>query len=97
MSKTIVDNIGGTEFGPAAAFRDIIRAIVLNTNEFFPFAAPMSFDELSEPVFVSVPRCLGDSIGKSIYDKLSAHEKNQLTVAAKKIFETYELTIKELN
>ena len=97
VSKTIVDTIGGTEFGPAAAFRDIIRAIVMNTNELFPFAAPMSFDELSEPVFVSVPRCLGNSIGKSIYDKLSAQEKNQLTVAAKKILETYELTIKELD
>ena len=55
VSKVIVDNIGGTEFGPAASFRDIVRAVVRNTNEVLPVATPMKFDGLSEPVFVSVP------------------------------------------
>lgn len=97
VSKTIVDNIGGTEFGPAAAFRDIIRAIILNTNEVLPLAAPISFDGLSEPVFVSVPRQLGKSVGKSIYEELTTQEKSQLAIAAKAILETYELTVKELD
>jgi malate/lactate dehydrogenase len=37
--KIIVDNIVGTEFGPAASFRDITRAIVDDTNQIIPVAA----------------------------------------------------------
>jgi malate dehydrogenase len=74
VSKTIIDNIGGTEFGPAASFRDIVRAIVRNTNEVLPVATPMKFG-LPEPVFVSVPRKLGKSIGNSIYNTLTYTEK----------------------
>ena len=33
ISKFVVDNIGGTEYGPAASFRDIVRAIVKNTGK----------------------------------------------------------------
>jgi malate dehydrogenase len=96
VSKTIVDNIGGTEFGPAAAFRDIIRAIVLNTKEFLPIATPTTFDELPEPAFVSVPLEVGAIIGCSIYDELTLQEKNCLKEAAKAIHETYETAITAL-
>jgi malate dehydrogenase len=89
VSKVIVDNIGGTEYGPAASFRDIVRAVVRDTNEFFPVAAPMKFKELAEPVFVSVPRRLGNSVGPSIYDNLSAEEKKGIIDAAKAIYQTF--------
>jgi malate dehydrogenase len=93
VSKLIVDNIGGTEFGPAASFRDIVRAIVRDTNEVFPVATPMKFDGLPEPVFVSVPLKLGDSLGGSIYGALSSKEKNGLAVAGAAIYQTYEITV----
>lgn len=93
VSKTIVDSIGGTEFGPAAAFRDIIRAIVMNTNEILPVAAPKKFEEFDEPVFVSVPLEIGKSIGLSMYDKLSLQERNELKDAAKEIYQTYQTAI----
>jgi len=93
VSKTIVDNIGGTEFGPAAAFRDIIRAIVMNTNEILPVATPKKFEKLPEPVFVSVPLELGQSIGRSVYDNLSLQEKNDLKDAANAIYQTYQTAI----
>ena len=96
VSKTIVDNIGGTEFGPAASFRDIIRAIIQNTNQILPIAAPQKFEEFSEPVFVSVPLELGDSIGCSIINKLSLPEKNCLSDAASAIYQTYETAITAL-
>lgn len=94
VSKTIIDNIGGTEFGPAASFRDIVRAIVRNTNEVFPVATPMNFG-LPEPVFVSVPLKLGDSIGNSTYDGLSSSEKSELADAAEAIYQTYKTVMKE--
>ena len=93
VSKLIVDNIGGTEFGPAASFRDIVRAIVRDTNEVLPVATPMKFDGLPEPVFVSVPRKLGNSIGNSVYSTLSSNEKNGLADAATAIYQTYKMTV----
>jgi len=96
VSKVIVDNIGGTEHGPAASFRDIVRAIIRNTNEVLPVATPMKFNGLSEPVFVSVPLRLGNSIGCSIYTTLSFQEKKGLTDAAEAIYQTYKTTIEAI-
>jgi malate dehydrogenase len=90
ISKVIIDNIGGTEYGPAASFRDIVKAIVRDTHEVFPIAAPMKFKELPEPVFVSVPLQLGNKIGPSIYSTLSAEEKKRMIKAAEAIYQTYE-------
>lgn len=91
VSKLIVDNIGGTEFGPAASFRDIVRAVVTDSNEVLPVAVPTVFEGISEPVFVSVPLKLGNSIGCSVFDFLSVEEKNGIKDAAKAIFETFKV------
>ncbi len=96
VSKLIVDNIGGTEFGPAASFRDIVRAIVRNTNEVLPIASPVKFSELPEPVFLSVPLRLGTSIGCSTYDNLSKREKTEIAAAAQAIYQTYKTTIEAI-
>ena len=89
VSKFIVDNIGGTEFGPAASFRDIIREIVYNTGKILPVATPLKFAQIPEPIFVSVPISLGSTIGNSLYDKLTKNEKDSLLEAAKAIYTTY--------
>lgn len=75
ISKLIVDNIGGTEYGPAASFRDITRAIVKNTNEILSIAIPIKFKEIPEPTFAVLPTYLGRSIQASLYDYLSPDEK----------------------
>jgi malate dehydrogenase len=90
VSKHIIDNIGGTEFGPAASFRDIVRAIVKDTKEVLPVAAPTKFEGLPEPVCVSVPLQLGSSIGSSIYDTLSVQEKRGIREAAEAIYQTFK-------
>jgi malate dehydrogenase len=90
VSKVIVDNIGGTEYGPAASFSDIVRAVVEDSKEVFSVAAPVKFEELPEPVFVSVPLRLGNSIGSSIYNNLSAEEKKGIIGAAIAIYQTFE-------
>lgn len=93
VSKLIIDNIGGTEYGPAASFRDIIRAIVTNSNELLPVATPLKFEGISDPVFVSIPIQLGDSVGGSIFETLSDYEKNQIRIAAKAIYNTFLIAI----
>jgi malate dehydrogenase len=90
VSKVIIDNIGGTEYGPAASFRDILRAIVKNTNELLPVAALTKFEGLPESVFVSVPLKLGNSVGSSIYNILSAKERIGIIEAAEAIYQTFK-------
>jgi malate dehydrogenase len=97
VSKSIVDNIGATEFGPAASFRDITRAIINNTNEIFPVSSPRVFDELSEPVFVSVPLHLGSSVNDSLYQDLPKNEQEALSLAAQEIYKTYKTAIENID
>lgn len=93
VSKMIIDNIGGTEYGPAASFRDIVRAIVKNTNEILSIATPTKFEGIPEPVFVGTPVKLGRSIGLSLYEKLSEAEKTAIKEAARAIYQTYLMAI----
>jgi malate dehydrogenase len=96
VSKLIIDSIGGTEYGPAASFRDIVRAITKNTNEILPIAAPVKFGEIPEVAFVGIPTRLGRSIGASLFDDLSSQEKHEIKEAAKAIYQTYQVAINSL-
>ena len=96
ISKFVIDNIGGTEYGPAASFRDIVRAIVKNTREIVSVATPMKFEGIFEPVFVGTPVKLGHSIGPSLYDTLSSEEKKGIEEAAKAIYQTYQTAIENM-
>jgi malate dehydrogenase len=96
VSKFIIDNIGGTEYGPAASFRDIAKAITKSTNEILPIATSVKFQEIPETVFVGIPTHIGQSIGASLYDDLSPHEKDGIRDAAKAIYQTYQIAINNL-
>ena len=96
ISKFVIDNIGGTEYGPAASFRDIVRAIVKNTREIVSVATPMKFEGIPEPVFVGTPVKLGHSIGPSLYDTLPSEEKKGIEEAAKAIYQTYQTAIENM-
>lgn len=96
VSRRIIDGLGATEFGPAASFRDIVRAIVRNTNEVLPVASPIRFEGIEEPVFVSAPTRLGSSIGPVLINRLSADEKLRLKSAAEFIYQTYLTALKSL-
>jgi malate dehydrogenase len=96
VSKFIVDNIGGTEFGPAASFRDITRAIIENTQEILPISTPMKFKEIPEPIFVGIPTHLGLTIGCSLYESLLESEKEAIIYSSKAIYQTYLVAVKNL-
>ena len=96
MSKFIIENIGGTEFGPAASFRDITRAVANNTGEVFPVATPIKFPEVPEATFVGVPIHLGTQIGASLFEDLSENEQVGIREAAKAIYQTYKTAIENI-
>ena len=89
VSRIIIEGVGGTEYGPAASFSRIIRAVIKNTDEILPIATPMKFKSLPEPVWVSVPIKLGLSLGPSLYEYLTEEEKKRIEEAAKAIYQTY--------
>ena len=96
VSKLIVDNVGGTEYGPAASFRDIVRAIVKDTREVLSIAAPVKLSEISEYVFVGIPTHLGQSIGASLQESLSQEEQQGIIEAARAIYQTYSMAVESL-
>jgi len=96
VSKRIIDNIGGTEYGPAASFRDIVRAIIKDTKEVLAIAAPMKINGIPEPVFVSVPMQVGRSLGSSIYASLSDEERKGIAEAGKAIYQTYKTAVESI-
>jgi hypothetical protein len=56
----------------------------------------MNFDGIPEPVFVSVPLKLGNSVGCSTYSTLSSQEKQELADAAEAIYQTYKTAIEAI-
>ena len=91
VSKKLVDIIGATEYGPAAGFRDIIRAIVQDKKEMISIANSIKFKEIPESVNVSIPTIVGKNIEKNIWEKLTEEEKQNIKTAAKAIYENYKL------
>jgi len=89
VSKSIVDIIGGTEVGPAAGFRDIIRSIVQDRGEMYSIADSTLLPGLPEPVNVNIPTRVGRRIGPNIWDELPEAEQGNIIEAAKAIYANY--------
>ena len=96
VSKQLVDIIGATEFGPAAGFRDIIKAILKDEKKLISFALPHKFKSLPETIHCSVPTTLGKNIGQSIWEKLSKEEQENIISAAKAIYENYQIALESI-
>jgi malate dehydrogenase len=96
VSRFIIDNIGGTEYGPAASFTDITRAITNNTNEILSVGTPIKFEGTPEAIFIGTPTHLGQTIGSSLYDKLLKMEQEGVKEAAKAIYQTYKTAIESM-
>ena len=89
ISRQIISVLGGTCYGPAAAFRDIVRAIALNTCRILSIASPIKVPDIPEEVMVSVPQKIGRNLGYTLLQYLSDEEKGLIYRAGKAIYETY--------
>jgi malate dehydrogenase len=94
VSKKVVDIIGGTEVGPAAGFRDIVRSIVEDRGEFYSISDSRRLPGLPEPVNVNVPTRVGKRIGPSIWGDLTDEERANIIEAAEAIYENYVTGLK---
>jgi malate dehydrogenase len=97
ISKQLVDVIGATEFGPAAGFRDVIRAIIKDRRELMSISDSIKLPGLPIAVNVSIPTLVGSIIGQNIWDKLTLVEQTNIETAAKAILENYTIAIDSLD
>lgn len=89
ISMEIISALTGTRWGPAGSFLEIIRGIILNTGKLASYAISRRFDEIPEPVHVTVPGRISRSFGFDLWDMLVREEQKAIVRAAKEIFETY--------
>jgi len=89
VSKQLVDFIGGTEVGPAAGFRDIVRSILQDRGEVYSVAQSLKLPGLPEEVNVNVPTRVGLKLGPNMWDTLPREEQANIVEAAKAIHANY--------
>lgn len=96
VSKKVVDIIGGTEVGPAAGFRDIVRSILEDRGEVYSVSQSLEMPELPEPINVNVPTKVGKTIGPNIWDDLPRNERSNIIEASNAIYANYQTGLKSV-
>lgn len=89
VSREIIRVLGGTRYGPAGSFIEIIRGIILNTGKILSYSRQSIFKTTPEPVYVTVPARIAKSLSPDIWDTLSDPEKKAIRAAAGIIYKTY--------
>jgi malate/lactate dehydrogenase len=89
VSREIIRVLGGTRYGPAGSFIEIIRGIILNTGKVISYSRQSQFKPTPEPVYVTVPARIARSQSPDLWDFLSESEKKAIKEAAGIIYETY--------
>ena len=89
VSREAIRVLGGTRYGPAGSFIEIIRGIVLNTGKVLSYSRQSIFKTTPEPVYVTVPARIAKSLSPDLWDMLSDSEKKAIKAAADIIYKTY--------
>lgn len=89
VSRQIITYLGGTRYGPAGSFIEIIRGVLLNTGKVISYSRLMRFDTAPEPVYVTVPSRIAKSLGPDIWEVLTEAEQKAVKEAAGAIYKTY--------
>lgn len=89
VSREIIRVLGGTRYGPAGSFIEIIRGIMLNTGKVMSYSRQSQFKTTPEPVYVTVPARIARSLSPDLWDVLSEPEKKAIKDAAGVIYKTY--------
>jgi malate dehydrogenase len=94
VSREVIRVLGGTRYGPAASFVEIIRGLTLNTGKVMSYGRKSQFKTTHEPVYVTVPARIAKSLGPDLWDQLSEPERKAIKDAAEAIYKTYLEAIK---
>jgi malate/lactate dehydrogenase len=89
VSRQVITFLGGTRYGPAGSFIEIIRGILLNTGKVTSYSRPIRFETTPESVYVTVPARIAKSLGPDLWDQLAKSEQEAIKEAAGAIYKTY--------
>jgi malate/lactate dehydrogenase len=89
VSREIIRVLGGTRYGPAGSFIEIIRGIALNTGKIISYSRQSQFKNTPEPVYVTVPARIARSQSPDLWNLLSDSERKAIKDAARIIYNTY--------
>jgi malate/lactate dehydrogenase len=89
VSRQVITYLGGTRYGPAGSFIEIIRGILLNTGKVMAYSRPMKFETTPEPVYVTIPARIAKSLGPDMWQWLTKEEQAAIKQAAGQIYKTY--------
>ena len=88
VSRQVITYLGGTRYGPAGSFIEIIRGIMLNTGKVVAYSRPFKFETTPEPVYVTIPARIAKSLGPDMWESLSKPEQQAIKEAAAAIYKT---------
>jgi malate/lactate dehydrogenase len=94
MAGNIIAKLGGTSFGPAACFREISKAILLDEMRIFPVAHNFVFE--NREVFANWPFAIRRHKLEQVPLTLDSEETSEFRVAVESIEVTYEEALKNL-
>jgi len=89
VSREIISVLGGTRYGPAGSFIEIIRGIMLNTGKVLSYSRQSMFKITPEPVYITVPARIARSLSPDLWEELTDSEKKAIKDAAKIVYQTY--------
>lgn len=91
VARVIIEKTGSSaSLGPAASFRDILKAMALDEDRLLSVASAMDFG-FEKEVHVTVPRPVGRSLGDDILGDLTDEEQRAISAAAESIWNTYQV------
>jgi malate dehydrogenase len=89
VSSQVIKSLGGTRFGPAGSFIEVLRGILLNTGKVMSYGRIRKFDTVPEPVYITVPAIASRSLGPDIWDFLTEKEHKAIESAADAVYKAY--------
>jgi malate dehydrogenase len=89
VNREVIRVLGGTRYGPAGSFIEIVRGIVLNTGKILSYSRQSIFKTTPEPIYVTVLARIAKSLSPDLWDTLSDSEKKAIKAAAEIIYKTY--------
>ncbi|MCX8173536.1 MAG: hypothetical protein N3F63_02850 [Thermoplasmata archaeon] len=89
VSMKVIEATGGTRWGPAGAFLEIIKGLLLHTGAVLPFSTSTEIPGVEVPVHVTVPGKIGFEKELDLWNHLFTDEKERIIEAGKAIYQTY--------
>ncbi len=94
VAAQIIRYAGATIHGPIHAFRDIIRAILLNQQRILSIATPYEIEK--GEVYISRPTLVGKTLRTVKLEEVTEEEYEKIREAAKAVYRTFSQAVENL-